>query len=129
MKSQVWRSHAMKRALRRRWMPSPGLRPGVERSAVEGAKYLLIANGATLVASIGGVGEAWHAPELRPVFAILVSQFIWGFAASVMAWICFTGADLRVTHARRIVGTNLPQEPRASSSIATQDLHQLGKLK
>jgi hypothetical protein len=99
MKSGEWHSRA-KGAHWRRWLMGRRLRPGAVELSLEVARYLLIANGATLIASIGGIGEAWHAPELRPVFAILVSQFIWGFSASMCAWVFFSGAALRATQAR-----------------------------
>jgi uncharacterized membrane protein YfcA len=99
MKSRVWRSRAKKRH-GAWWRLSLDVRPGAVGYAVEGAKYLLIATGATLVASIGGIGEAWHAQELRPVFTTLVSYFFAGFMASIVAWTLLTGATVRAAEAR-----------------------------
>lgn len=90
MPKREWRSRAKRRELWRERVrsffvdPAQALRRG---PFLEFGKYLLIANGATLIASIGGIGEAWHHEELRPVFSILVTYFSVGLLASIMAWL------------------------------------------
>lgn len=115
MKSREWRSRAKRHE--ERWWRQLGvrLRPGALDAGVEGSKYLLIANGATLVASIGGIGEAWHMPELRPVFTILVSYFFAGFVAAIVAWMCLAGATARAAQAR--VARNRHRSRRLSRGV------------
>ncbi len=92
MKSQVWRSRAKRRSDRFA-QPSKPL-PGAVSFAAEGAKYLMIANGAPLIASIGGIGQAWQIPELRQVFTVLVGHFSWGIVVAMLAWIFLSIAAL-----------------------------------
>lgn len=56
------------------------------RVAQEAARYLLLANGAVLVASISAIGTAWTHPELRPIFKLLVAWFAAGFVFAIFAW-------------------------------------------
>jgi hypothetical protein len=92
LKSQVWRSRAKRRS--DRFAQPPKRLPGADSFAAEGTKYLMIANGAPLIASIGGIGQAWQIPELRQVFTVLVGHFSWGIVVAMLAWICFSRAAL-----------------------------------
>ena len=104
----LWINRLSARAERRFWRhwgklpPNPKLVERVQRSAQdadylarkieEGAKYLLVANGAVLVATISGIGEAWKEPALQEAFKILISNFGNGLALSIFAWIIAAAA-------------------------------------
>ena len=52
----------------------------------EGTRYLLIANGAVLIATINGIGSAWQHTALQPVFKQMASNFTLGLFFSFAAW-------------------------------------------
>lgn len=53
----------------------------------EGTRYLLIANGAVLIATINGIGNAWQHPALQPVFKQMASDFTRGLFLAFTAWL------------------------------------------
>jgi hypothetical protein len=57
------------------------------RRTQEGTRYLLLANGAVLVASISGLGTIWNHAELHPPFEQFAQFIILGFEFSMVAWI------------------------------------------
>src|SRR4051794_10758928 len=57
------------------------------RFVEEGTQYLLIANGAVLIATISGIGNAWQYPALQQAFTHMVTLFTSGLCFSVLAWI------------------------------------------
>ncbi len=53
----------------------------------EGTRYLLVANGAALVAIISGIGGAWSNLELRAAFKVLIIGFVMGFGLCILLWL------------------------------------------
>lgn len=60
---------------------------GLPRKLDEATRYILIANGAALAATIGGIGSAWHYAELQAAFKVLISGFTIGFTACIFLWV------------------------------------------
>ena len=53
----------------------------------EGTRYLLVANGAALVAIISGVGGAWSNLELRSAFKVLIVGLVMGLGLCILLWL------------------------------------------
>jgi hypothetical protein len=66
------------------------------RFVEEGTRYLLIANGAVLIATINGIGSAWQHTALQPVFKQMASNFALGLFFSFAAWMAGKLAVLRL---------------------------------
>ena len=64
------------------------------RKVDEGTRYLLVANGAALAASISGIGEAWRDPELKVAFRLLINGFTLGLSLCIALWILALGTTL-----------------------------------
>jgi hypothetical protein len=97
VKGQEWHSNAKLRARRRGevWPLKSRLRARQQlshadltvRRLEEGVRYLLLANGAVLVASIGAFGGVWKQAELQRLLTKMVTLFSMGLAWSAVAWV------------------------------------------
>lgn len=98
VKDQGWRSRAKRREA---WLTPGHLRPESASTLADGAKYLLIANGAVIIATISGLGGAWHEPGLRPVFISLAQYSSSGFLLSIFVWLFASGMAQRLEEMKR----------------------------